>query len=187
MPEPDVPVPVTVPVPASGGWWMTANSDLISRRNCIYVTHSGRVCQTAHSSEKMVMVPPLYQLQIPLLHSKNLNFWHLSSRGWWMTGIGVLISTKNCIYVTESDRGNQTAHSSDKIVKMSRLDHLLLCLFLDLCLCLQAGDGVWQPIATKFLNGIVYVGHVLVQVIKLHTSVIKWLRYLVWISCQIHF
>jgi hypothetical protein len=53
---------------------MTANSDLISRQNCIYVSHSGRRNQTEHSSDKMVKIPGLDLLLMPLLDSRNLIF-----------------------------------------------------------------------------------------------------------------
>jgi hypothetical protein len=43
-----------------------------------------------------------------------------------MTGNSDLISGQNCIYVTNSGRGYQTAHSSDKIVMIARLDQLLM-------------------------------------------------------------
>jgi len=45
-----------------------------------------------------------------------------------MTCNSDLNSGDNCIYLTRSDRGCQTAHSRDKIVKISRLDQLLMSL-----------------------------------------------------------
>ena len=45
-----------------------------------------------------------------------------------MTGTSGQISRHNWIYVTDSVRGDQTAHSSDKIVKVSRLGQLLVLL-----------------------------------------------------------
>jgi len=43
-----------------------------------------------------------------------------------MTCNSDLNSRDNCIYLTRSDRGYQTAHRNDKIVKISRLDQLLM-------------------------------------------------------------
>jgi hypothetical protein len=54
---------------------MTGNSDLISRQNCIYVTHSGRGDQTAHSSDKLVKIPGLDQLLIHYLTPKTSIFY----------------------------------------------------------------------------------------------------------------
>ena len=45
-----------------------------------------------------------------------------------MTCNSDLNSRDNCIYLTRSDRGYQTAHRNDKIVKISRLDQLLMSL-----------------------------------------------------------
>ena len=136
---------------SSGGWWMTGNSDLISGQNCIYVTHSGRGNQTAHSGDKIVKIPRLDQLLISLFDSKNLNFWHFSSGGWWLTGNSDLISGQNCIYVTLSGRGSQTAQSCDKIIYIPRLDQLLISLLDSKNLnfdTFQAGDAEWLAIAT---------------------------------------
>jgi len=45
-----------------------------------------------------------------------------------MTCNSDLNSRDNCIYLTRSDRGYQTAHRNDKIVKISRSDQLLMSL-----------------------------------------------------------
>jgi hypothetical protein len=40
----------------------------------MYVTHSGRGIQTAHSNDKVAEMPRLAQLLLPLLDTKILNF-----------------------------------------------------------------------------------------------------------------
>jgi len=61
-----------------------------------------------------------------------------------MTCNSDLNSRDNCIYLTRSDRGYQTARRNDKIVKISRLDQLL-CHYLtpktSIFDTFQAGDG----------------------------------------------
>mgnify|MGYP003551831954 CR=1 FL=1 len=48
-----------------------------------------------------------------------------------MTGTSGQISRHNWIYVTDSVRGDQTAHSSDIIVNISRLELLLVLEYLN--------------------------------------------------------
>ena len=100
---------------------MTGNSRLISRQNCVYVTYSGTGDQTAHRSDKIVKTVHFVKLVVPVLDPRALKpqFWHLSSGKCWMTGTSNLISRHSWIYVTSSDRGDQTAHGYDNMAKIS--------------------------------------------------------------------
>jgi len=96
--------------------WMTGNSELISRNNLIYVRCQHTIC---------VKISVFQQLMEPLLDSETLEklkFWHDSGQALRTTGNRNPISWQNWIYATYSGRGDQTAHTSVEIDKISRLD-----------------------------------------------------------------
>ena len=109
---------------SSTEWWTTGSSDQISRHVCIYVAYSGRGGHTEHTSVEIDKISRLDLLIISLSDSvnlENLNFWHISSGAWWMTGNCNLISRRKWIYVTYSGRGDQTAHTNGWVVKTPHL------------------------------------------------------------------
>jgi len=171
---------------------MTDHSDLISQHNLTYVTYSGRADQTAHTRIEIVKIYTLQQLVMLLLENKklkNLNFWQLSSQAKWMTGNSHQISRHNWIHVTYSGRGDQTADDSCKTIKISHLVKLLMPQLnsqnLENFNYWQLSDrqGESLAIATKFVVTIEYMLHILVEGMKLQTTVVKLSRYLIWWSC----
>ena len=99
-----------------------------------------------------------------------------------MTGNRNLISRCIWIYVTCSGGGGETAHTGAKIVNISRLEQLIVPLLDSEILTFdifQLRHGERLATATEFLDAILSMLHFLVEVIKQHTPVLKWLRYLV--------